>query len=292
MKKIAFMAAICAAATLASCGNGDKLKEAQNENTELKGDLQETLATQDSLFMLLNDISDGMSQIKDLEKIVNTPSDLSGESQSRKDQIKNDMMAIQQALQQRRERLEQLEAKLKNEGNTNATLQKTIQNLKNQIAEQQTEISTLTNKLAEANIKIEELGKTVTTLNTAVDSLNTGLSNEKTQRAAAETAAQEATNELNTVYYAIGTKKELKRNNIWDWSNAKKANNSNMSYFTRADRRSFTTLPLHSKKAEVRSGQPTDSYVIDTDANGQKILRITNPTKFWQRSNYLIIKVD
>ena len=105
MKKIAFMAAICAAATLASCGNGDKLKEAQNENTELKGDLQETLATQDSLFMLLNDISDGMSQIKDLEKIVNTPSDLSGESQSRKDQIKNDMMAIQQALQQRRERL-------------------------------------------------------------------------------------------------------------------------------------------------------------------------------------------
>ena len=37
MKKIAFMAAICAAATLASCGNGDKLKEAQNENTELKG---------------------------------------------------------------------------------------------------------------------------------------------------------------------------------------------------------------------------------------------------------------
>ena len=42
MKKIAFMAAICAAATLASCGNGDKLKEAQNENTELKGDLQET----------------------------------------------------------------------------------------------------------------------------------------------------------------------------------------------------------------------------------------------------------
>ena len=63
-------------------------------------------------------------------------------------------MAIQQALQQRRERLEQLEAKLKNEGNTNATLQKTIQNLKNQIAEQQTEISTLTNKLAEGNVKI------------------------------------------------------------------------------------------------------------------------------------------
>lgn len=290
MKKLAFMA-LAALATLASC-NGDKLKQAETENNELKGDLQETLATQDSLFSLLNDITDGMNQIKDLEKIITAPGNLGNESQSRKDQIKQDMIAIQQALQERRDRLAELEKKLQNTSGENATLTKTIQNLKNQIAEQQTEISTLTNRLAEANIQIEQLGSTVQTLNTAVDSLNTGLNQEKSERQMAEIQAQNATNELNTVYYAIGTKKELKNNNLWDWNKNKKGKESNMNYFTRADKRSFTVLPLHSKKAEVRSGQPTDSYVIDTDANGQKILRITNPTKFWQRSNYLIIKVD
>lgn len=290
MKKLTFVA-VAALVALTSC-NGDKLRQAENENTELKGDLQETLATQDSLFALLNDITDGMNQIKDLEKIITAPGDLNGESQSRKDQIRQDMMAIQQSLQERRERLAQLEDKLARAGSQNATLTKTIQNLKNQIAEQQTEISTLNNKLAEANIQIEQLGTEVKTLNTSVDSLNTSLSQEKSERQMAEIQAQNATNELNTVYYAIGTKKELKDNNLWDWNKDKKGKEKNMSYFTRADKRSFSVLPLHSKKAEVRSGQPTDSYVIDTDANGQKILRITNPAKFWQRTPYLIVKVD
>lgn len=290
MKKLAFIA-LAALAAMTAC-NGDKLQQANSENKQLKGDLQETLATQDSLFALLNDITDGMNQIKDLEKIITAPGNLGNESQSRKDQIKQDMMAIQQSLQERRERLNELEAKLKESGSQNATLTKTIQNLKNQIAEQQTEIATLTNKLAEANIQIEQLGSQVTTLNTTVDSLNTGLTQEKTERQAAELQAENATNELNTVYYAIGTKKELKNNKIWDWSNTKKSKDANMSYFSRADKRTFTLLPLHSKKAEIRSGQPADSYVFDTDANGQKVLRITNPAKFWQRTNYLVVKVD
>lgn len=291
MKKLAFIACCAALAAMTAC-NSDKLKQANAENTQLKGDLQETLATQDSLFALLNDITDGMNQIKDLEKIITTPADLSGESASRKDQIKQDMMAIQMSLQERRQRLEVLENKLKQSGAQNATLTKTIQNLKNQIAEQQTEITTLTNKLAEANIQIEQLGNEVNQLNTAVDSLNTGLTQEKNERQLAELEAQTATNELNTVYYAIGTKNELKQNKLWDWNNTKKSANANMSYFTRADKRTLTLIPLHSKKAEVRSGQPTDSYSFDTDANGQKVLRITDPGKFWQRTDYLIIKVD
>ncbi len=64
MKKIATLAVI-ATAILSSC-NGGKLREAEAQNEQLKGDLRETLATQDSLLVLVNDISDGMSQIKDL----------------------------------------------------------------------------------------------------------------------------------------------------------------------------------------------------------------------------------
>ena len=169
MKKIASIA-IVAAAILTGC-NGDKLREAEAQNQQLKGDLSETLATQDSLLVLVNDISDGMAQIKRPRKIISTPGGLGAESSSRKEQIRNDMIAIQQALQERRERLAELEEKLTKTGGENSTLKRTISNLKAQIADQTTEIATLTNQLASANIKIEELSSTVSTLNTQVDSL-------------------------------------------------------------------------------------------------------------------------
>lgn len=39
------------------------------------------------------------------------------------------------------------------------------------------------------------------------------------------------------------------------------------------------------------TSQPKDSYTI-VDENGQKVVKITNPEKFWQLSNFLVIEVD
>ena len=291
MKKLVTLAVI-ATALLSAC-NGGKLREAEAQNEQLKGDLRETLATQDSLLVLVNDISDGMSQIKDLEKIIATPGSL-GESASRRDQIKNDMIAIQKALQERRERLAELEKKLADTGGESSTLKRTVSNLKAQIAEQQTEIATLTNQLASANIRIEELNAQVSDLNSDVDSLNTGLTAEREQKEAAQEAATAATNELNTVYYAIGTGKELKEKKILESGFLRKTKvmkgDFDMSYFTAGDRRTLTVIPTHSNKAKVLTSQPKDSYVI-MDQNGQKVIKITNPSKFWQLSNFLVIEV-
>lgn len=292
MKKIATFAVI-AAALLSAC-NGGKLRDAEAQNEQLKGDLRETLATQDSLLVLVNDISEGMTQIKDLEKIISVPGTL-GESASRKEQIKNDMIAIQQALQERRQRLEELEKKLAENGGESSTLKRTISNLKAQIAEQQTEIATLTNQLASANIKIEQLSNQVIDLGTANDSLNCGLNEERAQKQAAEEAAIAATNELNTVYYAIGTNKELKAKKILESGFLRKTKvmegDFDKNYFTSADRRTLTQIPTHSDKAKIMTSQPKDSYNI-VNQGGQKVIMITNPDKFWQLSNFLVIEVD
>ena len=63
------------------------------------------------------------------------------------------------------------------------------------------------------------------------------------------------------------------------------------SYFTKADKRSLTTLQLHSKKAKVLTNQPVDSYEI-SDQDGQKVLIIKDATKFWSLSNFLVIQID
>ena len=64
------------------------------------------------------------------------------------------------------------------------------------------------------------------------------------------------------------------------------------SYFTKADKRSLSVVPLHSKKAKVLSKHPAESYTIETDAQGMKTLKIVNGTRFWEMSNFLIVQID
>ncbi|MCC8072488.1 MAG: hypothetical protein LIO90_11920 [Bacteroidales bacterium] len=289
MKRI-IPVAILSVMILAGCGQEEKKKLAASEeqNAELTSELQATLATQDSLFALINDITDGMNQIKELEHIISTPSGIAGENESRKAQLRNDMVAIQQALQQRRERLAQLEAQVKKSNGENSTLLRTIDNLKAQIADQETEITSLTNELAAANVKIANL-------NSAVDSLSTSVASEKIEREQAEQQAAALNQELNTCYYAIGTKGELKKNKIIESGFLRKTkileSDFEKSYFTVGDKTTLLSIPLHSNKAKVLTNQPKDSYEI-FDNNGQKVLKITDPTKFWSLSNYLVVQVD
>ena len=64
------------------------------------------------------------------------------------------------------------------------------------------------------------------------------------------------------------------------------------SFFIKADRRTLTTIPLHSKKAKIISVTPPAASYTMKDVNGQKVLEITNPTQFWGVSNYLVIQID
>ena len=293
MKKLLGIAAASLfVVSIASCDS--KLKESEAENAALQGDVKELVATQDSLLMLVNDITEGMNQIKDLEKIISTPGALDGETPSRKEQIKNDIVAIQNALEERRQKLEEMEQKLQSTYGENSTLRKTIASLKTQIAEQQTQITELTNQLAAAHIEIKELTGTVSSLNDRVSSLNDSVATESRERQVAQAQATSAANELNTCYYAIGTDKELKKNGILEKKFLGKTKvmqgDYNAGYFTRADKRTLTTINTHSPKAEIMTNMPKDSYTITKVGNDQ-VITITDAARFWSLSNFLVIKV-
>lgn len=280
--------------SLGSCGNS-KLKEAQERNLELEGDVTSLVATQDSLLSLVNDISEGMSQIKDLERIISTPGSLDNETPSRKEQIKNDMIAIHKALEERRTRLDELEKKLQATGQENTTLSKTVQTLKAQIAEQQTEITQLNNQLAAAHIQIEELNTTVTEQKSQIEDLNQAVETQSRERELAQEETQRVSSELNACYYCIGSSSELKKNKIMEAGFLRKtkimSGDFNANYFTKADKRSLTTINTHARKAEIMTNNPKDSYTISTVGN-EKVINITNPARFWSLSNFLVIKVN
>lgn len=288
MKKLIFIT-LMAATLLSSCAD-NKDREEKEQAQALAAASQEQLAEavqdRDQLLGLVNDISADMSEIKRLENILTVSG--GSETPNQQDQIRADIAALQQALQERRTRLEELEKKLKNSDLTNSKLKQTITNLRAQIDSQASEIEQLKTSLNKANTRISEL-------NTTVDSLNTTVADVTNAKNEAEQKSEDLANELNTCYYAIGSKSELKSHNIIETGFLRKSKlmkgQFDQKFFTTADKRSLSSISLHSKKAEVLTNHPADSYEIETRGE-QKVLVIKNAAKFWSLSNFLVVKID
>ncbi len=289
MKKTIF-AALGALLVLGACNQKNETDEAQKQALAdaSKVELQNAVADRDQLFLLVNEISQGMDQIKALENILTVNATTNGETPSQREQIQADIAAIQKALQDRREKLAELEKKLNSSNLTNNNLRNTIATLRNQIDTQTNEIAALKNSLTEATARIGQL-------NTTVDSLNTTVATVTEQKDAAEQESVDLANELNTCYYAVGSKKELKEKAVIETGFLRKTKimegDFDRNFFTTADKRTLTVIPLHSDKAKVLTNQPESSYTIETEG-GQKVLRITNPASFWSLSNYLVVQID
>lgn len=288
MKKI--LTFCLAAALLASgCSNKEKDEQLRQANAIAEASRQEladAVSDRDQLLGLVNEISSSMEQIKQLENILTVSG--GSETPGQREQIRNDIAAIQETLVQRRHQLEDLEKKLSKSNLNTTKLQQTITSLRTQLESQTQEISSLRTNLDEARTKIGAL-------DAQVDSLNTTVNTVTAERDSTDRQNAELTNELNTCYYAIGNKNELKENNIIETGFLRKTKimegDFDRAFFTKADKRTLTAIDLNSDKAEVLTKQPESSYRI-VDVNGHKVLQITNPALFWSLSNYLVIKID
>ncbi len=289
MKKLLML--LVTASMLVSCKDKAAEDEAARQQA-LQDATRQELATavndRDQLLSLVNEISTGMDQIKRLENILTVSNGISGETASQREQIEADIAAIQATLQQRREQLADLEARLKKSNLNNKNLQTTIETLRGQIDSQAAEIETLRANLADAQTRIG-------TLTTAVDSLNSTVATVTDERNIAQQEAVDVTNELNTCYYVAASKGELKAHKILETGFLRKSKllkgDFDQSFFVTADKRTLTSIALHTNKAKVLTNQPEGSYRI-VDENGQKVLRILDPVAFWSLSNYLVIQID
>ena len=278
-----------AAAVSTGCKDDQTKAEDQAAQSADAEALNAAATERDSLIALFNDIAGDMQQIKAMESIVAVPSQIGQDGSARTITIRDDIQALRISLQERRTRLDELEKKLAQQSGKNSQLSQMITNLRSQIEQNEATIASLTDQLAAANITISEL-------NTTVDSLNVTVADAKTKNDALQQQTEDLTNEINKCYYVIGSNKELKEHKIIEKGFLRKTKimqgDYELSYFTRADKRTLTQLPAYSKKLKVWSSQPKDSYTITTEANGNKVLKITNPSKFWAASNYLIIQTD
>lgn len=265
----------------------DKMAEGEKSMTT-EDSLRTALAERDSLLQFISEVDAGMEQLLDLQADIDNSVQLSAESPTRKANFSEQVSRINYQMTQNKERLEQLEKQLKKSKGANAALLNSITSLKRQIANQETLIASLTNQLNDAGVKIAQQEE-------QIDSLNTTVTDITSQRDLAQERSEQLTTELNKCYYVYATKSELKKANIIETGFLRKTkilpDDFEQQFFQTADKSKLTTINTHSAKAKVLTAQPANSYVIE-DVHGQKVVKITNPARFWEKSNYLVIQVD
>ena len=301
MRKILYFVAalvvMAGIASMSSCKKDKaevaKVNQDSIDNLALTDSLATIRAEKDTLAALMMEVSDGMNQILDMQNQMSVEN-LNSDSPDKKIQLRNNILAIQQGIVEQKQRVAQLEKRLKQSTNYSDAMKKQIASLKQQLDHQESIINSLTAQLQAAHVTIKNL-------NTKVDSLNTENAHVTSAYNSASARAQEETqrannlvNEMNVCYYVVGSKKELKRQKIIETGFLKKTRvmegDFTQSYFTKADKRTLNRIALHSKKAEIMSRHPSGSYVIE-DEGGQKVLKITNPSRFWELSNYLVVNI-
>jgi chromosome segregation ATPase len=233
-----------------------------------------------------NSIQANLDSIKMAEMIISRSTQNGAELQTdQKDQINRDINLIFEKLQENKKTIADLRAKMRKSNSKVTVLEEMIDRMTRQIEEKDVEIAQLRDQLERMNIQIEILSSSVQNL--------------EVEGSAKSQTISEQTEALNTAYYVIGTKKELREQNIITMEggfvgigrNKKVKEDFNQEYFTRVDITKLKSIPVLRKKADIITTHPSQSYKIFGEKAVDSIV-ISNQKEFWSASKYLVIVID
>jgi uncharacterized coiled-coil protein SlyX len=185
------------------------------------------------------------------------------------DQVLTRIATLKGAIERTKDRITELDAKLRKNGIRIAGMEKMIAGLRKSVAEKEDRIAQLTTQ--------------VDTLQTQV----TGLT----------VAVEDKQQELATIFYMVGSKKELVRSGVVASEGGvlgigktlKPSGHFDEAAFTRLDTDQETVIRIPAKKAQVLSAQPVTSYVLEPLGTDMVELRILDPKEFRKVKQVVIL---
>jgi len=291
MKTFKFYAIIAAIVmTTASCvENSGKYKAVVAQRDSIAQVSEALDSNYNQTLVVLNDIENGFSEINQKEKDMKV--NLKGvEGTTNKRQlISAQMTAIKEGIEQNKAKIAELRKLAAKKGRANSLLAGTIKRLQTEMDEKVVQIQTLQTELEQKNIKITEL-------NTTVDVQNKNIADQQSVMEQQKSTIKVQDTDMNTVWYCVTSSKKLKDAKIitnGGLFQAKKvmSNDFDKNVFTSVDLRSISSIPSHSKRIKIISTHPQNSYKLVTGADKNITIEITNPSKFWSVSKYLVVQI-
>lgn len=281
MKKLTILSVLALAFAFTSCDfETQAFKDMRAERDSIQA-LQQTQLDELLGYMdIVQDVDSSFEAIRESQNMLSMVSYEEG-SQGVKQRVQENIYMISNLLAENNAKIAELEERLNESDLKNTKFQKTINRLKKDLKAKNAEIAKLYKDLESKNFKIDSL---------MVENQIVG------QRAAELTALSEAQLAqlnaqdvaLHTAYFFMGTRKELRANDI----NVKDRDSGyRTSLFTPIDIRTFDRLATDSKSAKILTKHPENSYELVRGEDKKYTLIIKNPTDFWNASKYLIIQV-
>ncbi|MBN4070909.1 hypothetical protein JYT72_00235 [Crocinitomix catalasitica] len=282
---------LIACTALFSCNNlsnGDDAVVDNGESEELaklrseKRALEEQLVEKDSIInesiMLFNEIEHNLAMINLKEDEIRLRSNNVEMEEDGKQWVLQEINNINYLREENARMVEELTAAMKNKNLQIEQFQNMISELLNKIQVQEEEIELL-------RVELQDLDQEFVELLEAYQ--------EQTE------LAIETIQELNSAFYAYGSKDELISNQviikeggfIGIGRKIHLKGDFNDEYFTKIDMMKEKTIEVVGKKAKFITDHPSSSYDIVSNGENHKI-SIKDPKSFWKVSKYLVVVVD
>ncbi|MBK8167612.1 MAG: hypothetical protein IPK64_16830 [bacterium] len=209
-------------------------------------------------------------------------------SQDRGEQTMARIAEIKAGVERANSRILDLEEKLQQGDVKIAGLEKLIKGLRQTVTEKEQQIVALTTRVGELQTQVAGLETEVAAGNETIRRQDETI---QQQTASLEQSRQR----LGTVYYVVGTKKDLSRQGLIESKGGllgigrtvRPTGRVDGGQFTALDTDRATYIPIDAEKAKLVSAQPVDSYALESNGD-QLALRIVDKEAF-RAVKYVII---
>ena len=291
--KISFLALSLLMFVSVSC-NVERSEKYQNLLAERDSLYTEAVAAKggfDQALNTINEIENALESVRAQENII-----MMENQEGNTNKAVSEINAIQQTLQENRNKINDLEKQLAEQGSKSKALTQTVSRLKKQLEEKDVFINNLKDELQQSREQIADLNNQVSGLNENINELNSNLDVMTVQNAAQQATIENQDAMLNTVWFCVATQQVLLEKGIISKGGAFQAKEISKqgfdkSQFTQGDKRELSIIPLETKKPKIMTNHPESSYQLNEDEQGYKVLQILDKEAFWSMSSYLVVSV-
>ena len=289
MKHYLFAIALAFAFVTTSCDNKQGAQDAAMIQSSIKEDSLQRVIDQlqnrnDDLSVMKLNVLNILRQINEAEGRITTIAQEDPESQ----EITENLVFIEQKLKEYKKAVADMKQLLRN---TKVASEKEKEALSEEIKSLEDQLNAKNVEIAELRRQIEEKDSLLFRQKEFIDEQGQTIDRLNKENAEKEQTLIQQETELNTAWFAFGTKKELEKQNILKDGKVLRADDVNKEYFTSIDIRVRKNFPLQSKKVKVLTSHPAGSYELVKDDNGEYTLQISDSKAFWSASKYLVVSV-
>ena len=289
-----FVSLLFVAFVAVSCNNVERSEKYQTLLAERDSLYTEAVAAKggfDDALNTINEIESALESVRAQENII-----MMENQEGNTNKAVSEINAIHQTLQDNRNKINDLEKRLADQGAQSKALNQTVSRLKKQLEEKDVFINNLKDELQQSRQQIATLNEQVSDLNENINELNSNLDVMSVQNAAQQATIENQDAMLNTVWICIAPQQTLVEKGILSKGGLFQASEISKqgfdkTQFMQGNKRDLDIIPLNTKKAKIMTNHPESSYQIVEGDEGSLIINILDKDAFWGISNYLVVSI-